>query len=156
MVAFVVYDPTDPYSGDEYAVLRYGDCAAEDVSSQGGSDTAMVVPEASMVNFQFAAQILENPPEPSGSWTALMLVTPATGHIGFMFGSAISSDVDVLQQRDQLLSDSDWTQLADAPPHARQTGPMGDISAGTARYPLPARLPRIGLMAGQTHLKGPR
>ncbi|PTX47850.1 MULTISPECIES: phage tail assembly chaperone [Gemmobacter] len=115
MVAFVVYDPTDPYSGDEYAVLRYGDCAAEDVSSQGGSDTAMVVPEASMVNFQFAAQILENPPEPSGSWTALMLVTPATGHIGFMFGSAISSDVDVLQQRDQLLSDSDWTQLADAP-----------------------------------------
>lgn len=75
----------------------------------------MVVPEASMVNFQFAAQTLENPPEPSGSWTALMLVTPATGHIGFMFGSAISSDVDVLQQRDQLLSDSDWTQLADAP-----------------------------------------
>ena len=115
MPAFIVYSSLE--GGTDRTVIRYGEAPAEDIADQAGSNEIAVAVLASQLdNFYTYARIVEDAPEnASGSYVAKIKYYPGDQSFGFFIGSSISSDITVRQQRDILLADSDWTQLADAP-----------------------------------------
>lgn len=114
MAVFVIYSTSE--SGQPKTVIRYGECPAEDIADQAGSgEAAAAVSAGQLANFVSYAALLENPPETGGSFTGWMTFDSSTGEINLFIASATSSAADLLQQRDILLRDSDWTQLLDAP-----------------------------------------
>ena len=115
MPAFIVYSSLQ--GGTDRTVIRYGEAPAEDIEDQAGTDEiAVAVLPSQLDNFYTYARLVEDAPEnTSGSYVAQIKYYPADQTFGFFIGSSISSDITVLQQRDILLADSDWTQLADAP-----------------------------------------
>lgn len=113
MVAFVVYDPAA--SGTSKPVLRYGDCPAEDVTAQGGAYTAVQVAEGQMQNFRDAAALIESPLWTEGTIHTMYFVPSSGGIFSTTLSPAGPSALEVDAIRAQLLADSDWTQLLDAP-----------------------------------------
>lgn len=113
MVAFIVYDPD--YSASAKPVTEYGDCPAEDVADQGGSLTSVAVPESQMATFQNAVALIESPLWADSTIRTLNF-NPATETLSLSIlspGGMSARTVDTI--RTQLLADSDWTQLLDAP-----------------------------------------
>lgn len=114
MALFIIY--SDSQTGRPKTVLRYGECPDDHVSSQANTgEIAVAVSEAQTGNFIGAAAIVEDPPETGGASEAAMLFNSDTGAVGFSLSSSTSSAREVNATRRQLLADSDWTQLADAP-----------------------------------------
>ena len=113
MVAFIVYDPSA--SGTVKPVTEYGDCPAEDVADQGGSLTSVAVLESQMATFQNAVALIESPLwDDSTIRTLNFNPETETLSLSILSPSGMSARaVDAI--RTQLLADSDWTQLLDAP-----------------------------------------
>lgn len=121
MGAFIVYDPAE--AGDPKTVIRYGEAPDSDIQDQAANDeVAVAVSQGQMANFNLYTNILENAPETTGDFVSKMTYYTDDGTLGFFLASAISSEVSIRQQRDILLRDSDWTQLADAPLTATKKG----------------------------------
>lgn len=114
MPAFIVYSSTE--GGTFKTVIRYGEAPEEDIEDQAGTDeVAVPVPAGQMSNFYTFSQLLENPPETGGVVSAFMKYDTSDSSLFFVMGSSINAAISVIQTRDSLLADSDWTQLADSP-----------------------------------------
>lgn len=115
MVAFVVFNTAE--SGQIKTVLRYGECPAEDVADQANENqTALPVHPNEMAAFATISGLIEEAPFDGGSTTTIqMTIDIWTGVMGYRSVSTSVTAREINTQRRQLLADSDWTQLADAP-----------------------------------------